>query len=334
MGFRRGQTQMMNSATKSEGGKVSDIQVLTDRVRDLTQAIDRWNTAVIWGLVATALAAVFIVIATRIVVAKSKKLTEAQTELAVAKDRQLALDLKGKDKEIGELKLKSESLSAEAEKAKEGIATAQAEAAIAKANAAKSELALETFRAQQANPRMIVLSDRDGDDLERSRRASEVKKFSGTRVLIQALPDFEPRTLASAIAVELANEYKWQVEMIDPERSRIPFSVLTPGVKVITLEEPILELGDPATAKVKMPAPAKSRSYPAALALVNLLNLDLGEPYGPQYFGVHWEAEYDDPRFRAYTHWGFALPGDTVLILVGAKCLASAGTGEGVLPLR
>lgn len=193
-----------------------------------------------------------------------------------------------------------------------------------KERTAKAELALETFRAQQATPREIVLSDRDGDHVERLRRAAEVKKFSGTRVLIQALPDFEPRALAGAIALELANEYKWQVEIIDPETSRIPFSVLAPGVKVITLEEPILESGDPATAKVKMPPPAKSKSYPAALALVNLLDLDLGEPYGPKYVGVHWEAEYDSPRFRVYTHWGFSLPAGTVLILVGAKPIADA----------
>jgi hypothetical protein len=188
----------------------------------------------------------------------------------------------------------------------------------------EAELALETFRAQQSNPRMIILSDRDGDHAERSRLASEVKKFSGTRVFIQALPDFEPRALASAIAVELANEYGWQVEMIDPEKSLIPSTLLAPGVKVITLEESGMELGDPGTAKVRMPAPAKSKSYPAAVALVNLLDLDLGEPYGPDYFGVHWEAEYDDPRFRSYTHWGFALPGGTVLILVGEKPITGA----------
>jgi hypothetical protein len=283
---------MIGKTTISEGDDMSEIQSLVQRVQNLTQSVDWWNTAMIYTLALAAIAAIAVVLTTRKVVTEGSKLAEAQSELIRAKDEKLARDLHSKDLEI----------------------------ATVNERAAKAELAL----AQQANPREIVLSSRDGDDVERSRRASEVKKFSGTRVLVQAMPDFEPKTLASAIAAVLASEYKWHVELIDPERSRIPFSILGSGVKVITLEESLHELGDPAEAKVKMPAPAKSKSYQAALALVNLLDLDLGEPYGPAYFGVHWEPEWDDPRFRRYTHWGFDLPRDTVLILVGAKPVAGA----------
>ena len=66
--------------------------------------------------------------------------------------------------------------------------------------------------------------------------------------------------------------------------------------------------GDPASAKVIMPPPLKSKAFAPATALVKLLDLDLGPPYGPEYFGVRWEPEWNDPRFSAYTKRGFVFP--------------------------
>jgi hypothetical protein len=62
---------IIDSAARSEGDNVSEIQSLSSRVRDLTQSVDWWNTAMLWGLAFAAIAAIFVVIATRVVVAKS-----------------------------------------------------------------------------------------------------------------------------------------------------------------------------------------------------------------------------------------------------------------------
>jgi hypothetical protein len=59
----------------------------------------------LWGLAMAAFAAVFVVIATRIVVNRTAKLSETQELLSAAKVRQLQSDLKGKDIEIGNLNL-------------------------------------------------------------------------------------------------------------------------------------------------------------------------------------------------------------------------------------
>jgi hypothetical protein len=93
------------SPNSSEAEYVSDIQALTFRVQTLGQSVDRWNTAMIWALVLTAIAAVAVLATTRIVITQAGKLGEAQRELAVAKEQQLAIDLKDKDIKIGELEL-------------------------------------------------------------------------------------------------------------------------------------------------------------------------------------------------------------------------------------
>jgi len=87
---------------------MSEIQSLTARIRDLSQSVDWWNSAMISGLALAALAAIFVLVATRIVVRRSGQLSEAQQLLSAARDRQLQADLKGKDIEIGNLKLELE----------------------------------------------------------------------------------------------------------------------------------------------------------------------------------------------------------------------------------
>ena len=91
--------------TASEGEKMSEIQALTLRIAELGQSVDRWNTALIWALLFAAIAAVLVVVATRMAVSKAKKLTDAQEELIRMKDKQLALDLKDKDARISEANL-------------------------------------------------------------------------------------------------------------------------------------------------------------------------------------------------------------------------------------
>jgi hypothetical protein len=83
---------------------MSEIQSLTLRVQSLIHSVDWWNTAMIWGLALAAIAAVFVVIATRVVVTRTGELSTAQDLLSEAKDRQLREDLKAKDLEIEKLR--------------------------------------------------------------------------------------------------------------------------------------------------------------------------------------------------------------------------------------
>ncbi len=80
-----------------------DFQALTLRIERLSQGMNRWNTAMIWALVFTALAAIAVVVTTSMALVRAKQLARAQTELSQAKDNQVALDLKEKDVKIAEL---------------------------------------------------------------------------------------------------------------------------------------------------------------------------------------------------------------------------------------
>lgn len=84
----RQQQAMTNRAMTSEGENVSEIQSLTIRVQSLSHSVDWWNAAMIWGLAMAAVAAVFLVIATRIVIARTGELSKAQDLLSEAKDRE------------------------------------------------------------------------------------------------------------------------------------------------------------------------------------------------------------------------------------------------------
>ncbi|HYK58145.1 MAG TPA: hypothetical protein VEV85_01835 [Bryobacteraceae bacterium] len=89
-------------ATKLEGENVPEIQSLTLRVNALNQSVDWWNTAMVWALVFAALAAVAVVVTTRVALMRAKELGDVQAELIQAKDRQLTLDLKDKDSKIAQ----------------------------------------------------------------------------------------------------------------------------------------------------------------------------------------------------------------------------------------
>ncbi|QNI33648.1 hypothetical protein H7849_06880 [Alloacidobacterium dinghuense] len=83
---------------------MSEIQTLTERIRELSGAVDFWNVVMLWGLGIAAFAAVLIVISTRLIVVRTGQQSSAQGLLDAAKDRQLEADLKAKDLKIAELK--------------------------------------------------------------------------------------------------------------------------------------------------------------------------------------------------------------------------------------
>lgn len=108
----------MEKPTISEGDKVSDIQSLTDQVRDLNQAVDCWNTATVVALIFAALAALAIVLTTRMGLKRAKQLAAAQGELLQAKDRQLVSDLKEKDTKIADAMKSAAEANEKAEREK------------------------------------------------------------------------------------------------------------------------------------------------------------------------------------------------------------------------
>ena len=61
-------------------------------------------------------------------------------------------------------------------------------------------------------------------------------KFSGTTVLIQAIPDFEPQTFARDIASVLAGK-KWNVRLVSEKESKMADTAIPEGVSIFSLTD-------------------------------------------------------------------------------------------------
>jgi len=95
---------------------MSEIQSLTTEVNNLTASVNWWNTAIIVMMFVAALAAIGLVITQRIAFNKAERLSNAQTQLGIAKDKQLVLDLKEKDDLIAKANARGEEAKLEAAK--------------------------------------------------------------------------------------------------------------------------------------------------------------------------------------------------------------------------
>jgi hypothetical protein len=134
-------------AIKSEeDGSMDEIQSLTSRVQQLGNAVDFWNRWMLWGLVFAALAAIWIGLTTRLTIVRSKQLAVVQASLDKAKEGQLALELKEKDRQIAEVKSESDQktagLQARAREADARIAESQRGSAEANERAKKAQASL------------------------------------------------------------------------------------------------------------------------------------------------------------------------------------------------
>jgi len=109
----------MIKATIAEGENVSEIQSITDRAESLSQSVDWWNTVMILALVFAAIAAIAVVVTTRIVITRAKQLSDVQDKLIRAKDAQLAIDLREKDKKIADAVERSAEANVRAAEANE-----------------------------------------------------------------------------------------------------------------------------------------------------------------------------------------------------------------------
>lgn len=184
---------------------------------------------------------------------------------------------------------------------------------------AEAEIAkLENARLQAAmQPRLIVagIGNRNGDEKVRAERSAAVKRFSGTKAIIQAVPDFEAQKLATAIQHELTMGSGWSVEVTND----IPPMRIQDGVRVVTVEEELF--AKPGPHQLTGSNPLVSAAGRAAESITSLLLLDLGPPYGPPLGGVAWSPT---SAFFAEAEFGSNIPDGVVLILVGMKPIAWA----------
>jgi hypothetical protein len=97
------------TATSEGDGNVSDIQTLTLRVQELTGKVDFWNTWMLWALVFAAVAAIFVVVTTRLAIVRSKDLSVAQGELGDAQARQFSLEVAQANQRAAEANEKAEA---------------------------------------------------------------------------------------------------------------------------------------------------------------------------------------------------------------------------------
>jgi hypothetical protein len=203
------QNATMHNPTTSEGENVSEIHSLTLRARDLSRSLDFWNATMIWALVFAALAAIAVVVATRVVFTRTKQLADTEEKLVAAKDKQLALDLKDKDLKIAELAATSASAETRAEGFRLDIAKAKDRAAQAEARAAEATLQLTKLR----TPRTI--------NAEQQKRISDkCKPFAGVRFDDAVFTDPESEALLRQIEAILTTA-GW--EQIDWKGAAIVF---------------------------------------------------------------------------------------------------------------
>lgn len=185
------QVMIMASAILSNSDtKAAEIKSLTERTDRLIHAVDFWNEWMIAGLILAAVAAVLIVLATRMVVLRTQELTDAQGQLAGAKEAQLTLDLKEKDRQIAVAGSESAHALEQAKSAEAHLADANARASEANARAAALEVEALKLREQLVaqGPRENLLRGET-----RQKLVEALTPFAGQRI--------DVRRSASAIEV-------------------------------------------------------------------------------------------------------------------------------------
>jgi hypothetical protein len=179
---------------------MSDIQALTDRIRELNQAVDFWNNAIIWSLVVGAIAATAVVVTTRIAFQRAKQLADAQGELIQSKDRQLALDLADKDVKIAQAEEKAADAKASQQQVELELSKQKERAARAEQDLEKEKLTRLKLEETLA-PRGITTTGETN---------AELALFSGTKAFIEFISDSEAQMLAAQIH-SMLDRAKWKV---------------------------------------------------------------------------------------------------------------------------
>ena len=162
---------------------MSEIQTLTKQVQEIGESAGRWVTAGQWLTLMAAVAALLYWWASSVALKKSNAHSEAQFKLGKAKDEAFALQL------------------------------GEASAGLAKANLEIEDRKQENLTLEQSNlelltsivPRNLQWSALGG------RFNEQLKLYAGERVVIEFLPEAEPRRAAESLAQELRSA-GWEVE--------------------------------------------------------------------------------------------------------------------------
>jgi hypothetical protein len=182
--------------------------------------------------------------------------------------------------------------------------------ALAQKEAAEAQLKLEQVIEMVSTPRRIFLARLGRDDAAWAANFKEVQKYAGMPAVITSIPDVEAQQLASDIR-SMLTDAGWNATLADAtESKKIPLNVFEEGVQVRTVEKTVVNSGP-------MPESQYSAASHAARAVVGLLNVELGSPYGAPLSGVSWRPEFVQAGLLLRT--GFSFPEGGVVITVGIK---------------
>lgn len=183
-----------DSASRPEGENVSEIQLWTARVRDLTQSVDWWNVAITWSLVAAALVAIAVGVTTGIAFRRAKELGEAQEKLGHAKEAKLELDLKERDRQIAEVQTGAKQADARIAEAQRGAAEANERALTAQESLASAEQHAKEADAKAEGFRLDIAKANEGAARAQAQVAGATAEAAKANLELARLKT--PRTLS------------------------------------------------------------------------------------------------------------------------------------------
>ena len=248
---------------------MSELESLLSRANQLASKVDFWNSAVLWALLVTALAAAAIVFSQRLAFVRARQLSDVQESIdkikeANATDRADKLDQANRalstdlEKEIGKVAgLEKDASNAKAaqQKVELELTKQQEIAEQLKAQNLATEQRLEDERktlASRVLPSILNKSDKHIDRL---------RPYRGIQVILEYIPDEEARRAAGSISIVI-QQVGWKVIKSTQQ------SGLSDGVTI----ESHVEITDPDTSEeriIQSSETEKCRS--AALAFRDLL---------------------------------------------------------------
>src|ERR1017187_3799796 len=209
---------------------MSELDVLTSRAADLSSRVGFWNTAVVWALLITALAAAAIVVSQRLAFVRAKQLVDVQDKMTRIKEADASLErervakeladavarAKEADARIAEAERGSAEANERATKAQESLSLAEQHSAeanakaegfrldIAKANEgaarAQGQGAAATAEAGRANLELARLKTPRTLSVEQSNRLTlRMRRFTGQKFSFNVYPDAESMALAAMV---------------------------------------------------------------------------------------------------------------------------------------
>ncbi len=180
-----GQENNASTHNNSRGEKLSEIQTLTERVRELSGIVNLWTSWYVCFVLLAVIIASVVFFTQFMSIKKGKDLAQTQNELIKAKDEHLVIDLKEKDLKISE---------------------ANERASNADKIAADAKLETEKLRDKNISLEMAV-SPRI---LEQGLTGESLKPFANAEISVISLPDFEPRRTAGQIRFMLRSVAGWK----------------------------------------------------------------------------------------------------------------------------